>query len=282
MNTNTQILIRKASGESELFDVSKLIRSLQKAGADSQISESIALNISTSLYEGISTKMIYGMAFRMLRKHDHKNALLYKLKQSLFELGPTGYPFEHFIGEIFKLRGFTVEVAQIIEGHSIAHEMDVIATKNREQLFIECKYANDQGKNISIQVPLYVRSRVNDIVKKRVEMPMYANFSFSAGLACNTRFSADSIQYSKCNGISLLGWDYPQGNGLKEIMEQEKIFPITVLEQLTSQQKSLLKEQGIVTCTQLLSNMEILAEGMISKRKLMNVERELEDILSLQ
>ena len=279
MTNNPQFLIRKASGESELFDVSKLIRSLQKAGADSQKAESIANDISSSLYEGISTKKIYGMAFRMLRKHDHNNALLYKLKQSLFELGPTGYPFEQFIGEIYKRRGFSVEVAQILEGYSITHEMDVIATKNREQLFIECKYGNDQGKTISIQVPLYVRSRVNDIVKKRAEMPEYANFTFFAGLACNTRFSDDSIQYSKCNGISLLGWDYPQGNGLKEIMEQEKIFPITVLEQLTGQQKTLLMEQGIVTCAQLFSNMALLQPFSISQRRMVNIERELEKIL---
>lgn len=166
MTTHSQFLIRKASGESEPFDVSKLIRSLQKAGAEPHKAESIANVISSSLYEGISTKKIYGMAFRMLKKQDRNHALLYKLKQSLFELGPTGYPFEQFIGEVYKKRGFSVEVAQILEGYSITHEMDVIATKNREQLFIECKYGNDQGKTISIQVPLYVRSRVNDIAKE--------------------------------------------------------------------------------------------------------------------
>lgn len=279
MNTHPPLMVRKASGDPELFDISKLIRSLQKAGADSQKAEAIAEEISKLLYEGITTKKIYGMAFQMLRRHGRKHALLYKLKQSLFELGPTGYPFEQFIGEIFKRRGYTVEVAQILEGYSITHEMDVIATKNGEQLFVECKYGNDQGKTISVQVPLYVRSRVNDIVKKRAEMPEYANFSFAAGLACNTRFSDDSIQYSQCNGISLLGWDYPKGRGLKEIMEQEKIFPITVLEHLTTQQKNLLKEQGIVTCAQLFSNMALLETFSLSQGKLATLERELKEIL---
>ena len=280
MSSNNKILIRKASGESEFFDVSKLKHSLRRAGADSKTSESIAFEIETSLYEGISTRKIYGMAFRMLRKHDRKNALLYRLRQSLFELGPTGYPFEHFIGEIFKRRGFDVEVGKIIDGHCIAHEMDVIATNKTEQFLVECKYSKDQGKHVSVQVPLYVRSRVDDIIRKRAEMPVYSNLSFSAGLVSNSRFSSDSIEYSKCNGIFLLAWDYPQDEGLKEIIEKEKIFPVTALENLTRKQKTQLMEQGIVTCKQLFSNMEILAEFSISEKKLINLEKELDDILN--
>jgi hypothetical protein len=281
MSSNNTILIRKASGESEFFDASKLKHSLRRVGADHKTSESIAFDIETSLYEGISTRKIYRMAFRMLRKHNRRNAMLYKLKQSLFELGPTGYPFEYFIGEIFKRRGFNVEVGKNVEGHCIAHEIDVIATNKTEQLLIECKYSKDQGKHISIQVPLYVRARVDDVIRKRAEMPIYSNLSFSAGVVSNTRFSYDSITYSKCNNIILLGWDYPQNNGLKEIMEQEKIFPVTALEHLTRKQKTQLMEKGIVTCDQLISNMEILTEFMIRKKKLINLERELADILNL-
>lgn len=281
MSSNNTILIRKASGESEFFDASKLKHSLRRVGADHKTSESIAFDIETSLYEGISTRKIYRMAFRMLRKHNRRNAMLYKLKQSLFELGPTGYPFEYFIGEIFKRRGFNVEVGKNVEGHCIAHEIDVIATNKTEQLLIECKYSKDQGKHISIQVPLYVRARVDDVIRKRAEMPIYSNLSFSAGVVSNTRFSYDSITYSKCNNIILLGWDYPQNNGLKEIMEQEKIFPVTALEHLTTKQKTQLMEKGIVTCDQLISNMEILTEFMIRKKKLINLERELADILNL-
>lgn len=281
MSSNNKIFIRKASGESELFDVSKLIHSLQRAGADKKTSESIAMEVATSLYEGISTRKIYGMAFRILRRHDRKKALLYKLKQSLLELGPTGYPFEHFVGEIFKRRGFNVEVGKTVDGRFITHEMDVIATNKTEQLLIECKYSKDQGKHVSVQVPLYVRSRVDDIIRKRAEMPIYSNLSFTAGVVTNIRFSYDSIEYSKCSGIMLLDWNYPQSNGLKEIMEQEKIFPITVLEHITRKEKSQLMEQGIVTCKQLLLNIEILTDFTISKRKLIKLEQELDDIMNL-
>ena len=55
MTTNPQFLIRKASGESEPFDIPKLIRSLQKAGADTQKAESIANDISSLLAKFIKS-----------------------------------------------------------------------------------------------------------------------------------------------------------------------------------------------------------------------------------
>jgi len=280
MNKTKNIWIRKASGESELFNVSKLKKSLKKAGADNKTSEAIAHEIENSLYEGISTHKIYNIAFSLLKKRNLKNAMHYKLKQSLFELGPTGYPFEFLIGEIFKRRGFEVDVGKIIDGHCITHEMDVIATNKTEQLLIECKYSKDQGKYVSIQVPLYVRSRVDDIIKKRAETPAYSKLTFSAGVVTNTRFSSDSIEYSKCNGIMLLGWDYPQNNGLKEIMEKENIYPITILENLTRKQKEQLMNQGVVTCKQLVLNINLLADFTISKRKQIKLEQELDIFLN--
>jgi len=280
MSDHTKILIRKASDELEHFEVSKLIRSLQRAGADSKTAKKIAQTISTSLFEGISSKKIYSMAFRLLRKQNRFNALLYKLKQSLLELGPTGYPFEHFIGELFLSRGFEIEVGKIVDGFCIKHEIDVIATHKTKQILIECKYSKDQGKRVPIQVPLYVRSRVDDIIKKRSEIQDFSHLTFAAGIACNTRFSSESIVYSRCNGIELLGWDYPQGKGLKEIIEQEKIYPITLLENLTKKQKELLMQQGIVTCNQLHSSMKVLDKLLISKKKLIHLEDELDDILN--
>lgn len=244
MTSHNKIFIRKASGEYELFDESKLKHSLERAGADKRISESIAFEVKKVLFEGISTRKIYSIAFRILRRHDQKKALLYKLKQSLFELGPTGYPFEFLIGEIFKRRGFEVDVGKIIDGHCITHEMDVIATN-------------------------------------KAEIPAFSNLTFSAGVVTNTRFSSESIEYSKCNGIMLLGWDYPQNNGLKEIMENENIYPITILGNLTKNQKEQLMDQGVVTCKQLVLNMKILTDFTISKRKLMKLEQELDDIMNL-
>ncbi|MFP4448724.1 MAG: restriction endonuclease [Bacteroidales bacterium] len=83
------------------------------------------------------------------------------------ELGPSGNPFEYFIGAVFEKQGYKTEVGKVIEGRCVTQEIDVIATKEDNQHLIECKYANDQERRVSIQVPLYVRSRVDDIMAKK-------------------------------------------------------------------------------------------------------------------
>ena len=105
--------------------------------------------------------------------------------------------------------------------------MDVIATMDREQSQIECKFAYDQGNRLSVQVPPYVHSRVHDIVEKRQQQPEYKDFSFTPWVVTNARFSSDSLEYSRCKGINLLGWDYPKGNALKDLIDRERIFPVT-------------------------------------------------------
>lgn len=100
MKKQKGILITKASGEKTLFDEDKLRHSLSKAGAeDFQIAEIIS-ELVKELYDGISTKRIYHLAFDRLKNRSKHLAARYHLKQAIMELGPSGYPFEKFVGEI--------------------------------------------------------------------------------------------------------------------------------------------------------------------------------------
>ncbi len=275
-NNSKEIHVRKASGELEIFDIEKLKQSLHKAGGNEELIANITSDIKDWIQDGISTKKLYSQAFKLLNRKNRLNALRYKLKQALYELGPSGYPFEHFMGEIYRRWGYNVEVGKVIEGSCISHEMDVIATNQRNQIFLECKYSSHQGKYVSIHVPLYVKARVDDIIIRRENTPEYSGLNFSGGVISNTRFSPDSIAYSKCYNLSLLGWDYPTGNGLKEIMEREKIFPITILHELTKKQISILLELGLVTCKQLKENLKSLDELNLSKNMLNKLRGDLE------
>lgn len=277
-NGEDSIYIRKASGEEELFETYKLERSLRNAGADNDLIDEIVKNIVGWLSTGLTTKKIYSRAFSLLRRTKTGAASRYKLKQAIMELGPTGYPFENFVGKLFEKQGYEVKVGQIIDGKCVSHEMDVIATNKDVQHLVECKYSSDQGKQISVQVPLYVRSRVNDIIDKRKTFPEYAGFSFSGWVVTNTRFSADSLQYGKCCGLHLLAWDYPTGNGLKELIERLKIYPITILSNLTKKEIQHLLNQDIITCSQLKNKPEILDSLQLSKTKYSALINELNNI----
>ena len=197
------------------------------------------------------------------------------------ELGPTGYPFETFVGQIFRKQGYEVKTDQMLEGMCIYHEMDVIATNTDIQHLVECKYRLDQGKIVTVQTPLYVRARVDDIVAKYRELGKYEGYTFKGWVVTNTRFSSDSINYAKCSDLKLLGWDYPEKNGLKEIIEKERMYPVTVLTKLTKKEKQQLVEKGIVTCMQLMDELSVLDSIGLRGNRSTALLRELNDITSL-
>jgi len=278
MEKPNNITIKKASGDEELFHVDKLKKSLHNAGASDATVDYIADEISNWIFPGITTKQIYQRAFALLRKERSVASVRYKLKKAIFELGPSGYPFEDLIGQIFERQGYETQVGIVVDGHCVTHEMDVIATKDNVQHLMECKYHKDQGKQVSVQVPLYVRSRVNDIIKKRETLQDFKGLTYQGWIVTNTRFSTDSIQYGKCSGLNLLAWDYPYGNSLKELIERLKIYPVTILHSLTLKEKQLLLEQDIVTCKQLFNQKEILTTMDLHKTKLKLLMNELDNI----
>lgn len=272
---NQAVIIKKASGDTEAFDVRKLIRSLKNAGADEAAITDIVEDIQSWVYDGVSTAKIYARAYKAYRQRSLSGALLYKLKMALNSMGPSGHPFEHFIGELFRAQGYDVKVALVMQGASINHEMDVIATKAKELTLMECKYSEKQGHTVSIQVPLYVHSRVNDIVEKLQEQDQYKDMSFCAGVVTNGRFSPDSMEYSRCKDIRLLGWDFPKDQGIKNLMETLKIFPITILTNLNKEDKQRLMAEGIVTCSLLGKHPGMLEKLGLSKEKQRSVAKEL-------
>lgn len=272
------ILIKKASGDLEPFSSEKLKQSLLNAGASEKTISKIVTEIESWIYTGITTKKIYTHAFKILKRETNPSSIRYSLKKAVFDLGPTGYPFEILIGKLFEHMGFSTEVGIVVEGNCVTHEMDVIATNKNEQLLVECKYHKDQGKQVSVQVPLYLRSRVNDIVEKRQGITEYKKLKFTGWLVTNTRFSSDSEQYGICSGLKLLSWNFPIGDGLHEKIEKFKIFPITVLKNLSVKEKQYLLDEGIVTCKQLLENKDLLNAMGIRKFKYENLLKELNDV----
>ncbi|MDD2798630.1 MAG: restriction endonuclease [Bacteroidales bacterium] len=280
-NSNTEnrfILIKKASGYEEQFSPKKLERSLTNAGALDETVQKIVSDIENWITPGITTREIYSRAFSLLKHDKTTSSLRYHLKQAIFEMGPTGYPFEVLIGQLFHHKGFETEVGIIVAGSCITHEMDVIATQGKDQHLVECKYHKDQDKQVSIQVPLYVRSRVNDIVSKREVMPEFKEFTFTGWVVTNTHFSPDCIQYAKCSGLNLMTWSYPEGNGLKENIEKYKLYPITVLENLNAKEKQQLLNQGIVSCVQLLERFDSLNSLELMKSREVALVKELNEI----
>jgi len=278
ITTNTSVQVRKASGELEPFEMNKLESSLHNAGADRASINKVLQGIESWIYDGVTTRQLYSKAFNLLRKLQRPSATRYKLKSAIYDLGPSGYPFEAFMGQVFERLGYTTETGIIVRGQCLNHEMDVIATRDKEQLIMECKFHKDPGHHVGIQVPLYVHSRVEDIIDFRKKQPEFSGFHFSIWVVTNTRFSTDAIQYSRCKKVKLLAWDYPRGRGIKELVEQVHIFPVTILTHLLKKDKILLLKKGIVSCHQLNSQLNILNDLDLSNSKRKALIEELEEI----
>ncbi|MEO0900405.1 MAG: ATP cone domain-containing protein, partial [Bacteroidota bacterium] len=121
MEKGKQIRIKKASGEEVIYDPSKLRHSLFKAGASQETAEKIIKTVESELFPGIPTYKIYQRAFSILRKEDRAMAARYKLKRAIIELGPSGFPFETYVGELLIKQGFEVKVGVHMQGKCISH-----------------------------------------------------------------------------------------------------------------------------------------------------------------
>ena len=245
----------KADGTSEVYDPHKLISSLKRAGAREDVAQHISHDIERELWSGISTQEIYSRAFAQLREHRHAVAARYSLKRAVLDFGPSGFPFEAYIAELYRKEGYSASVDQIIVGTCVEHEVDVVislpaqAGKGEERIFAEAKFHNAAGFKTDLKTVLYVKARVDDIGHGR-------------GLVVtNTKFTSKAIQYSECAGLELLSWDYPQEATLHDRIEHAGLYPVTALTTLSGREKTALLSNKIVLCNSLPENTRAL-EGV--------------------
>ena len=265
--------IIKASGNEVKFSIDKLRTSLKRTGANNRVIKQIIDKVRDELYQGISTKEIYNKAFALLKKEKSHLASKYKLKKSIYELGPTGFPFEKFISSILKYSGYNTEVGKVLHGQCVTHEIDVLAHKNSTSTIIECKFHGKQGFNCNVKVPLYINSRYQDI-KAHWDLNSKKHTSLTEGwVVTNTRFTKEALQYGKCCDLYLLSWDYPKDNGLKDRIDRLGLYPITVSMLLTSREKQFLLSRDIVLCRELVGDsfyLDHLGISVMRKEKILN------------
>ncbi len=263
-----QFDIIKSSGETVRFSVDKLRNSLKASGASAVLVKKIVAKVMDELYEGISTKEIYNRAFSILKKQKSVYASKYKLKKAIYELGPTGFPFERFVSGILNYSGYKTEVGTVVQGACVPHEIDIMATKNTVLNIIECKFHGEEGRKCNVKVPLYIHSRFNDLVRY-MESNQKTNDKTTLGwVVTNTRFTTDALDYGKCAELYLLSWDYPHGDGLRDRIDRLGLYPITVSTLLSNREKQFLLSRDIVLCRQLLGDMFYLDHlGISNGRK---------------
>lgn len=274
---NKRIYVTKYDSTKELFSEKKLMYSVRNAGISRDLEKRAIDSVTTKLYNGISTKEIHELIVGFLNKNSSHTIPHYNLKRAIMQLGPTGYPFEKYIGRILEPLGYSVEVGKIVHGKCVNHEVDVIALKDGVHYMIECKYHNRQGYKTNVQVPMYIKSRFEDVVAMWVKRKGHENKFHQAWVVTNTKFTTDAIRFGECSNIKLLGWGYPKEDSLQKLIDASGLHPITCLTSLTEQEKQYLLEKGMVLYKDLqnLETQSSLSKSILKKERLSSALNEI-------
>jgi len=273
-----EITIVKSTGERESFDPTKLCASLMRSGATEEMCNAVSSHIEAELHDGMSTKEIYKHAFFLLKKHSKPAAARYSLRRAVMDLGPSGFPFEKFVAEIFRAKGYEALTDQIVQGNCVEHEVDVVAWNENKLIMAEAKFHNSLGLKSDVKVALYIKSRFDDLRGRKFNYGRERELD-EAWLVTNTKFSKRALDYGRCQNIKMIGWNYPEKGNFQDMIDDAGLHPLTSLTTLSNKEKSLLLTQGIVLAKTLYGDLSFLSTMGFSSKKITEVTEELKNLL---
>lgn len=224
--TNERVVIKKADGKLEVFDIEKLRLSLMKAGAGNDTIASILSHVRDELHNNMTTSEVYEHAFSILHNMEKHVAKRYSIRRALMSLGPSGFPFERFVAKLLEAKGFQTLTDQTVLGGCVPHEIDVVAWNEKKLIMCEAKYHNELGTKSDLKVALYVKARFDDLrdsgnlydyggIKRKLD---------EGWLITNTKFSSTAIHYGECKNLIMIGWNYPEKGNLQDMIEETGIL----------------------------------------------------------
>jgi len=238
----------KYNKEEEPFSSEKIYQSALRSGASRKIAKAIANEIEKKSHNGIKTAEIYKEVQKLLKKENVKSSLRFNLKKGFKELGPSGFPFEKYIAEVFTELGYKTKINQFISGKCCVHEIDFTAEKDGIKYIGECKYRNLAGAKVHSKDALANYARFLDIKS----VSRQGGTQLKSILVTNTRLTTRAEKYSKCVGVDVLGWRTPKNKGLEHLIESKKLYPITILSSLKKGIAEVFVEKKIMLVKDLL------------------------------
>lgn len=227
---NKNMIVIKSSGETEPFSWQRIYDSARKAGATREIAVEVADQIKLETKEQVNTAQIGRRVEQLLKKSDAGSAMRFNLPEAMRRLGPTGFPFENYVGRIFESQGFQVKVGCRMKGHCVSHEVDFLAWNNELVYIGECKYHNRRGIKVDLPTALLYAARFDDLERGNfVQNKIKQGSRVKSIMVTNTEFTQEAIKYFNCIGKTLWGWKYPTHRGIERMIDEEGIYPITIL-----------------------------------------------------
>lgn len=253
-----QLMILKANGKREKFEPEKLKISLLRSGATEKAVKEVLSHILPELHKDMTTREIYEHAFSVLKEISRPVARSYSLRRAVMSLGPSGFPFEDFVAEILRAKGFKCKTRQTVLGECVPHEVDVVAYNETKLVMVEAKFHNQLGTNSDLKVTLYIKARFDDLKGNVFNYDGRDRHITDCWLITNTKFSSTAIHYGVCQNLTMIGWNYPEKGNLQNMIEEEALHPVTCLVSLSDRDKKVLLAGGVVLCSDIKKDSTLL------------------------
>ncbi len=244
------VMVVKWDGRSEEFDPLKIVRTLTRMGAPQGVAEEIAEDLEDRIEEGMTTKEIYEMAVGELETHKEIVEFRRDLRDGLARIG-SGLYFEEYVRLLLEEYGFKVTGNIVIQGACVTHEVDGIAERDGEMLYVEIKHHSVLERYTPFEVTLAAKAKLDDLKEGGEKGLNDCNFD-RALIVTNTRLTKHAQRYAECVGIEHFGWNTPRGRGLDWFIEEKKLYPVTILRSLTEVERDQIYARKILTLKQLV------------------------------
>jgi Holliday junction resolvase-like predicted endonuclease len=266
----------KWDGRKEPFQRKKILRTLIRLGASIEVADRIVKQTEANVYDGITTKEILDMAFKSLEEYKPAVALRKDLRTAIGEIR-SAPDFEEYVRLILRAHGYKVVSNRVIQGLCVNHEIDGIAEKNGETIYLEVKHHAKPHTYTPFDVTLTAKAKWDDI-KEGYKKGMNGQPFDRVLIVCNTKLTGHAKRYAECIGLDHIGWNAPEGYGLERLIEESKLYPVTILKNLAEKERDILSGDGILTLTQMVENRS--RKKGISKSRLTEMIAEAEKVLN--
>jgi len=227
----------KYSGGLEDFDSEKIRYTIREAGGSKKLAREAVKEVEKNYHKNMKTGEILNLLLEFLKKEPGVSER-YDLKRAVMSLGPSGFPFETYFSNVLKHYGYKTKVGEKLIGDNIVYEIDIIAQKiGGKKFMIECKYHNKLGTMTKIHHAKKVHRTFLRLQKYKFNQ---------AWLSTNTKCSQDTINYAENINLKITSWSYPRNESLRVLIEDKKLYPITILKSLPNHIKEKLYNSKIL------------------------------------
>ncbi len=242
--------IRKVSGESVEFRPAKVRETLKRIGAKPETVDHVIANVTRAITEGMTTRDVFAIVRRELKKEDRCLAHRYNLRKGLLKLGPAGFKFEKYVAAILQAYEYETSLPQDeLAGLCVRHEVDVIAKSPSRVIMIEAKFRNRFDDTVTLKDAMATWARLIDL-REGSKAGKKTPYFDEAWIVTNGRFSDRAQQFGVCKGMQLIGWSTEEAS-LARMVDHAALYPITVIDDVRQWELDGLEKKGYVLCREI-------------------------------